>query len=296
MDASLISLIGNGLALGAAYALAAIGFVIVINAVGAVNFATGDFVMAGGFLGVFLASFLPGTMPIPGILLLPAILVLAAAMGWMFSLLAYFPLKNRPPTSVFISTIAVGMILQHGSHAIFGPEPRAGPPLISGGQINQFGLTLSIQQAAVIIVAGAVMFGVYLILFKTQLGRHMRAAAQDREAAEAMGVAVDRVIMVSFALAIALACSAGLMVSNQFFVAPTDGGDFMLKAYIATTIGGWGRIKGAAVGALIIGLFETIVAGTYSYVVAEAALYLALLAVLLWRPSGLFGEAMGRRV
>ena len=295
MDLGLASLIANGVALGAAYALTAVGFVLIINAVGAVNFAQGDFVMAGGFLAVFAASLLPETVPVPGLLLLPLILTAAAVIGVLFSLIAYQPVQSRPPTTFFITTIACGLILQHGAQALFGPDPRAGPPLVGGGSIEIAGFALSVQQIAVIIVAGLVLGGLHYLMAKTQTGRHMRAAAQNREAAEAMGVDTGRIIAIGFALAIALAAIAGLLLSNQFFVTPTDGGEFMLKAYIATVIGGWGRIKGAALGALLIGLFETVVAGFVSYVFAEALLYAGLLLILFVQPEGLFGEALGRR-
>src|SRR3546814_27382 len=106
----ILQLLLNGIALGAAYALAALGFVLVLNATRAVNFAQGDMVMAGGFLAVALAQ----VLPLPGILLLPAVAALMAALGLLISLVAYLPLKDRPPTSIFISTIAVGVILQQG--------------------------------------------------------------------------------------------------------------------------------------------------------------------------------------
>ena len=102
-------------------------------------------------------------------------------------------------------------------------------------------------------------------------------------------------IAASFALATALAGAAGLLLSNQFFVAPTDGTNLMIKAYIATVIGGWGRLGGAAGGALLIALFEVVVSAWLSYAVAEGALYAALLAILFLRPQGLLGEAAGRR-
>ena len=128
----ILQLLLNGIGLGAAYALAALGFVLVLNATRAVNFAQGDLVMAGGFLAVALG----GWLPLPGIALLPAVLVLMAALGLAVSLVAYLPLRNRPPTSIFISTIAVGVILQQGANDIFGAAPQAGPPLLGGGFVS----------------------------------------------------------------------------------------------------------------------------------------------------------------
>ncbi len=113
--------------------------------------------------------------------------------------------------------------------------------------------------------------------------------------ARAVGIPVRVTIAVSFALSAALAGAAGLLLSNQYLVTPTDGGMLMLKAYVAVVIGGWGRVWGAALGAFAIAVFETLVAAWASFLVAEALLYLGVLVVLAIRPQGLFGEAEGRR-
>jgi branched-chain amino acid transport system permease protein len=113
--------------------------------------------------------------------------------------------------------------------------------------------------------------------------------------AESIGINGPRCISITFSLAIALAGAAGLLLSNQFFVTTSDGGLYMLKAYIAVTLGGWGRLDGAVIAALAIGLFEVIMATLVSYVVAEALLFAALLLVLFFRPSGLFAEVVQRR-
>ncbi len=287
----ILQLLLNGLALGAAYALAALGFVLVLNASRAVNFAQGDLVMAGGFVAVALGSWLP----LPGILLLPAVLALMALLGLAVGLVAYVPLKDRPPTSIFISTIAIGVILQQGANSLFGGAPQAGPPLVGGGAIAAGDLVLSRQSVAIVAVAALLVLLLHLLLTRTQAGRRMRAAAQDPEMARAMGIEVTGTALTSFALAAALAGAAGLLLANQYFVTPTAGGDLMLKAYIAVVIGGWGRLGGAVLGALLIALFEVGVAAAVSYPVAEALLYAALLAVLALRPQGLLGEAEGRR-
>ncbi|MBT6140056.1 MAG: branched-chain amino acid ABC transporter permease [Rhodospirillaceae bacterium] len=292
---ALAQLTVNGIALGAAYALAALGFVLVINAVGAVNFAHGDFVMAGGFLAVAISGYLPADLELPGLVVLPLTMLVAAGLGLLLSLIAYFPLRGRPPVSVFISTIAVAIILQHGTNAIFGPAPRAAPPVFGDGQVDLGIASVSMQQVAVIVVAAVLIGAVALVLSRTRFGRRLRAAAQDPEMAEAIGIDVPLMIAVTFALAISLAGATGALLANQFFVSPDDGGNYMLKAYIAVVIGGWGRIHGAVLGALLIGMFEVVVAAAASYVVAEALLYGALLAVLVLRPQGLFGEAEGRR-
>ncbi|MBM85870.1 MAG: branched-chain amino acid ABC transporter permease [Rhodospirillaceae bacterium] len=295
----MLQLLVNGIALGAAYALIALGFVLVINAIGAVNFAQGDLVMTGGFVAVILADWLieseAWTTWGLGVLVLPLTMVAMAALGILFSLFAYVPLRNRPPVSVFISTIAFGMMLQHGANAAFGPDPRNGPPLIEAGMVSFGSVGVSLQQISVIVAATFLIGTTRVVLFQTQFGRQLRATAQDQEMAEAIGVDGFRSIGLTFALAVALAGAAGMLLSNQFFVTPTDGGVFMLKAYIAVTLGGWGRLDGATVAAILIGIFEVMVAAVVSYVVAEALLYATLLLVLLLRPSGFLAESIQRR-
>lgn len=277
-------LIASSLALGAAYALMAIGFVLVLNAVNAVNFAHGDWVVAGGFVTVMAA----GLLPLPGIVLLPLVVATMMALGLLVGAIAYLPLRQRPPTSVFVSTIAVGIVIQNGLTAAFGAAPRATPALLPGSDIGVLGL--SDQQAATLVAAALIVAGLGFVLERTRLGRWLRASAQDPEIARTLGIPVTWMTLLSFAAAAGLAGAAGLMTGHALFMTPTDGGSFMLKAYIAVTIGGWGRISGAVAGAFIIALFEVLFAGLVSYVWAEAALYAVLLLVLALRPQGLLGE------
>lgn len=286
-----LQLLVDGIALGAAYALVAAGFVLALNASRAINFAHGDMVMAGGFLSVALAA----ALPVSGLLLLPAVVAIMAAFGIAISAVAYFPLRARPVVSVFVSTIAVGIMLQNVATAWFGAAPRAGPSLLGGGVIELGGASLGRQAVAVVVIAALAYLGLHLLLGRSQLGRRLRAAAQDPAMAAAIGIDVTRMTAFAFALSAALAGAAGLLLSNSYFVTPTEGGNLMLKAYIAATIGGWGRLNGAALGALAIGLFETAVAAHFSAVIAEALLYAGLLVVLFVRPRGLFGERAGIR-
>ena len=284
-------LLVNGVALGAAYALVALGFVLVLNATSAVNFAQGDLVMAGGLLAVALAPLIP----LPGIVLLPVVLVLMAGLGLLLALAAYLPLRRRPSVSVFISTIAVGIILQNGAAILFGPEPRAAPPLFGDDTLYIAGLAVPEQSLAIVAVAALLIGAQQWVFARTQLGRRLRATAQDPEMARACGVPVAAMILVTFAIGAACAGAAGLLLANRYFVTPTSGGDLILKAYIAVTVGGWGSVPGAVVGALLIALFEVGVSSVLSYPVALGALYLTLLAILVLRPQGLFGEAVRRR-
>lgn len=299
----MLQVLANGLALGAAYALVALGFVLVVNATGAVNFAQGDLVMAGGFVAVALA----GLWPLPGFALLPVVLVVMAGLGLLLSAVAYFPLRRRPPGAVFVSTIAVGIMLENVANALFGAEPHAAPALVGGGLMTVGPVTLSRQAVAVIVVAAVLIVAQQILFTRTRLGQRLRATAEDRDMAAAIGIDVNRMIALTFALAAALGGAAGLLVANSFFITPTDGTNYMLKAYVAVVIGGWGSVPGAVVGALLIALFEVAypslpllvpalpASWLFSETTATIILYLVVLALLFFRPRGLLGEAVLRR-
>ena len=286
----------DGLALGAAYALVALGFVLILNAAGAVNFAQGDLVMAGGFAAVLLAGLLPlDGIAVPGLVLAPLVMIAGGAGGWIVAEVAYRPLRHRPPVAVFISTIAVGIMLQHGANGWFGAAERRTPPLVTGEPLAAGGLTISLQSLAIIGTAALVILLLHQLLERTQLGRRLRAAAEDPEMARALGIRVRRLTALAFALGAGLAALAGLLLANVYFVTPTAGLAFMLKAYIAVTIGGWGSLRGAVAGAFLVALFELAAGRLLTASMADALLYVALLMALLLRPQGLFGEAAGRR-
>ena len=299
----------NALSLGSAYALLALGFVLILNATSAVNFAQGDMVMAGGYVAIAIAPLLAPHLGASGVMLLPFVIVFMVALGLAFSLLAYFPLKSRPPVSVFISTIAFGIIFQNGANAIFGAAPLGAPPLLGGGQIEALGASVSVQSVAVIGVAAILILIQWWLFAKTPLGRRLRATAQDRGMAEAVGIRVNWMIALTFGLAAALAGAAGLLLANTFFVSPTDGSNYIIKAYIAVTIGGWGSLPGAVLGALLIALFEVIYPSlpalvgltaawgqiAFSQTMSTIILYAVVLAILFFRPQGIFGEVIQRR-
>ena len=303
------------LALGSAYALVALGFVLILNATGAVNFAQGDLVMAGGFGAVLLGQ----ALHLPGLLLLPLLLLAMAGTGALVAFVAYLPLRRRPAEAVFISTIAVGIILQQGANRLFGAEPAAaplllGPPLLPpsllrADRVRVAGLDVGVQSLAIIGTAALLIAALHLVFTRTQFGRRLRATAQDREIAAAIGIPVDAMVVGTFAAGAALAGAAGLLLSNVFFVTPTAGSDYIVKAYVAVVLGGWGSIAGAVAGAGLIAAFEVaypslplLVPGLarlpvalFSQTASEIVMDAAVLLVLAVRPRGLFGEAVNRR-
>jgi branched-chain amino acid transport system permease protein len=287
-----LQLLINGVALGAAYALVALGFVFIVNATSAVNFAHGDLVMAGGYVAVGLGAL----APLPILVLLPVVAAIMFAVGIAVALVAYFPLASRPPSTVFISTLLCGIVLQNLFLVLFGPQARAAPPLIKSGIVHLGGIEISIQALGTLGVAAALIALQYVVFMRTQIGRRLRATAQDRQMAQAVGIRTSAVIAATFGFGTALAGVAGALLANQFFVYPTGGISLSVYAYIAVVIGGWGSIAGAVIGALMISIFQVVVSAYVSYAVATGLLYVSLLLIFFFRPQGIFGELVQRRV
>jgi branched-chain amino acid transport system permease protein len=275
-----------------AYALIALGFVLALNAAGAVNFAHGDLVVLGGAVAVMLAAWLG----LPGFLLLPLVALALAFAGVLAAHVAILPLARRPPEQTFVATLALAAVIEQTLTLTLGAAPRTTPPFVGSGAVTIGGVPLGLQPLSIVIVGGVLVAALWFLLERTQIGRRMRAVASDRQMARAVGIPVGRYVTLSLALSGALAGVAGFLLGHQFLVTPTQGAGHMLKAYIAVALGGWGSVPGALVGALAIGAFETLVSAQVGDAWASAALYAAVLLVLTVQPRGLFGEPVGQRV
>jgi branched-chain amino acid transport system permease protein len=189
-----------------------------------------------------------------------------------------------------------GIVLQNLFLILFGPQARAAPPLIKSGMMHLGAVDISIQAAGTLAVAAALIGLQYLVFARTQIGRRLRATAQDRQMAQAVGIRAYVMIAGTFGAGTALAGVAGALLANQFFVYPTGGIPLSVYAYIAVVIGGWGSIAGAVIGAMMISVFQVVVSAYVSYAVATGLLYFVLLLVFFFRPQGIFGELVQRRV
>jgi branched-chain amino acid transport system permease protein len=287
---AILQLIINGIALGALYALVTLGFVFVINATGAVNFAQGELVMAGGYAAVALQSVISA-----GPLIVVAVAIIMFFAGLVLALVAYFPLMRRPPATVFISTLLCGIFLQSLFVVVFGPEARGGPPLFSSSLLRLGPIEISQQSAGIVLVAAILITLQFIVFSRTQIGRKLRATTQDREMAQAIGIPALRMIAITFGIGASLAGVAGALLANQYFVWPTGGITLTVFAYMAVVVGGWGSIPGAVVGAMLIALFQVLVASFMSSTAATILLYLVVLSLFIVRPQGLLGEHVRRR-
>lgn len=277
----------NGVALGSIYALVSLGYTMVYGTIRLINFAHGDIFMMGAFVGYYLITVLQ-----MNVFLAMCISVLfCAILGVLIERIAYKPLRNSTRVAALITAIGVSYLLQNIIIYFVGPEVKAFPSVIPTQIFRVFGLVINSKQILVVGITLILMVSLQVIVRYTKMGKAMRAVAVDAEAAQLMGINVDRVISFTFALGSGLAGFAGVLVGiNYNSIAPTMGTAYGMKAFIAAVVGGVGSIPGAMVGGYLIGLLETIVTflGWSSY--RDAAVYVLLIIILLVLPSGLFGK------
>lgn len=285
-------LIFNGLTMGCIYALIAFGFILIYNAVGAVNFAQGDLVMVGSYLGILGMSYWG-----LGLLLTMALVIVGSALfGYIFQRLAYYPLRDGPTINVVISCLGAGIFMKNAMQVIAGPEPLTMKPFFEQETVHLASLQIP-TQSVVIIALTVVLFALqYWFFFGTSLGRKLRATANDKYAARLSGVRVRRMIALAFVISCVLAGVAGFILVPIFLASPSMGFGLVVKAWIGVVIGGFGSVPGAIVGGLIVGLLETFTASYISSAYKDVITMLVLLAVLFLRPQGIFSESVQEKV
>jgi branched-chain amino acid transport system permease protein len=282
----MLQLLINGIAIGCIYALVSCGFVLIYNAVGAVNFAQGELVMVGAFLGATSAVFLH----FPPVAALLAAVVGSAVVGFLFQRVAYYPIRNRPAITFIVVSIGMGILLRNSALVIWGPEPFA-PPDFMGGRMVRLGDSVVPAHNLLIIGGTLLIYGAQFAFFsRTRLGRRLEATAEDQETARLMGIDVPTMIALTFVLSAALSAVAGYLLAPVIFVSPEMGLHVILKAFIAIVIGGFGSIVGTLVGGIFLGVMELFTAAYLSSAYKDVFSFLVLLTVLVFLPEGFFGE------
>ena len=283
----------NGISVGGQYALIAIGYTLVYGILRLINFAHGDVFMVAGLIMVY------ATTAMPMYLALPLVLVVTVLLGFLIERVAYKPLRSAPRMSLMISAIGVSYLIQNLAFYITGgvPQPVTNPiPWISEN-VELFGQsTKRVTLVTPVLTILLVVALVYLINH-TKIGMAMRAAAQDFETAQLMGIKINAVISMTFVIGSFLAAvGAMLYFTNYPSVSITSGGMPGLKAFVAAVFGGIGSIPGAVVGAFVIGLCEEIIKGLGYTTFSDAFTFALLIVVLCVRPTGLFGEKVTDKV
>ncbi|WP_422021413.1 branched-chain amino acid ABC transporter permease [Roseibium sp.] len=290
MDA-LMQFVFSGLTIGAVYALVALGFTIIYNASDVVNFAQGEFVMLGGMITVF--AFDAG-LPLPLAALLA--IVATAAIGVALNKFAIEPARGAPVVSLIIITIGASILIRGATQVLFDKQLHRLPAFSGDDPIHLLGATLLPQSLWVIGGAFAIFIALWLFFTRTLLGKAVLATANNRLAAQLVGINTGFVMTLSFALSAAIGALAGVLVTPITLVSYDVGVGLALKGFAAAMLGGMGNPKGALVGGLLLGLFEALTAGYISSQYKEAVAFVVILAVLFVMPQGLFGQKTTERV
>lgn len=294
----------NGLALGAIYALIALGYTMVYGVLRFINFAHGDVFMLGAFAGYFLSPvvnrILPAQSYVGGMLVLVLAMAVCAALGMLIEILAYRPLRNRPKLTVLITAIGVSLFIEYvcQHRGVFGAAPRNFPDLIPANNWHFGGVVLSSNQVIVFVTTLMLLGALRFIVQRTKVGTAMRAVAFNEQAAALMGVNINSIISFTFGLGSALAAAGGILFAmNYASIDPLMGVQTGLKAFVAAVFGGIGNLPGAALGGLILGVIETFaggIPGLSNY--RDGIAFAILIAVLIFRPAGLLGKVQTEKV
>jgi branched-chain amino acid transport system permease protein len=289
----------NGLTLGAIYGLVALGYTMVYGVLGMINFAHGTIYMIGAFISLitFLActTVLGTSVPLALLLTLFAAMGLTALWGWAAERVAYRPLRSAPRLAPLISAIGVSIMLQNFVAQTQGARAKPLPPVFQGGitlmDRGDFVVSLSWMQMVIMALTFGLMAVFTWIITRTALGRAQRACEQDMKMASLLGIDVDRVISTTFIIGAGLAGVAGMMVTLYYGVIDFYIGFLAgIKAFTAAVLGGIGSLPGAMLGGLLIGLIEAFWSAYFSIEYKDVATFSILVAVLVFRPTGLLGR------
>jgi len=287
-----LQLVFSGLATGSIYALAALGFTLLWQASGTVNFAQGEFVMLPAFAMLAFVHF-----GFPLLLAFAATCVIAAiVLGWGFKRGVADPLLKFGLMPIVVATIGLAIALRNGVRAGYSAEAFPFPSLFAD-QLFQFGgVTVSLADVGTLAMATALVLGTQAFLARTVTGRAMQAVAQNTDSATVLGIDVPRMVFYTFAINAVLACAAALLVMPTYLAKFDMGESLGTKAFFAAIIGGFNNSRGALLGGLIVGVCENLAAAYISPAYKDAVALVIFLAVILFKPQGLLGKRVERKV
>ena len=292
----LIQSLMYGLNLGSIYALTALGYTMVYGIIRMINFAHGDFIMVGGFT-LFYTIPVMKNLGMPLWLAVLAAIIVCVGVGVLTEQIAYKPVRGQGSTTALITARGMSLVLENGALVIFGSAPRNVPPMFSLPTIEIMGAPIPGQTLLTLVIGFIVMAILSLFIKYTKLGKAMRAVPEDKVASTLVGINVNKIITITFAIGSGLAAVASMMYTTSYVSIKNELGITLgLKAFVAAVLGGIGSIPGAMIGGLLLGIVEILVKvymlpGTY-----EAVTYLILIVVLLVRPTGLLGKAVSEKV
>lgn len=283
----------NAISLGSIYALVALGYTMVYGIIRLINFAHGDMLMLGTYIGYMLLT----VFKLDFLTALILTMLICAIGGVLIERVAYKPLRKAPRIAALITAIGVSYFIENMMLVIVGSESKAFPDALGNMSINLLGATMTLKQIVILSITVVLMLILTFTIKKTKMGKAMRAVSTDEEAAQLMGINVNHVISFTFLIGSALAGAAGVLVGMYYgSLSPLMGIQPGLKAFIAAVLGGIGNVPGAMLGGYLIGGLETLVnmLGYSSY--KDAVVYVILIIILMVKPAGLLGKALKEKV
>jgi branched-chain amino acid transport system permease protein len=287
-----LQLFFSGLATGSIYALAALGFTLLWQASGTINFAQGEFVMLPAFM-------LLGFMAIGAPLLVSFVLTILLAvllLGYLFKRGVVDPLLRFGMMPIVVATIGLSIAMRNGVRAGYSAEAHPFPSLFADKIYNIAGVTITLQDMGTFALAMLIVLATQAFLAKTVTGRAMQAVAQNTESASVLGINVPRMILYTFAINAVLAVAAALLVTPTYLAKFDMGEGLGTKAFFAAIIGGFNNSRGALLGGLIVGVSENLAAAYISPAYKDAVALIIFMAVILFKPQGLLGKKVERKV
>ncbi len=277
----------NGIMLGSAYSLVAIGYTLIFGVLNLLHFAHGEVFMLGAYIGLQIVLGLK--LGIAGAI--TGAMAGAAVLGLLIERVAFRPIKKEHFLAPLIATIGITIILQESTNKIFGSEPVGFPQAVTLRNFQMGPVGINTLQILILAIALFLMAALHLFVAKTKLGRAMRATAENATTARLLGVKVHRIVMITFVAASSLAGAAGVLVGMAYnAVSPYMGAQMAGKGFAIMLLGGLGNIKGAMVGGLILGVAEILSVGYLASSYRDAFAFGVMILILIFRPSGLFGS------
>ncbi len=276
----------SGILVGGVYALIGIGLTIIFGVMRIINFAHGDILMVGMYLTYELFT-LAGIDPFVSILVTIPLMFLFG--GFLQKVFINRALDALPQNQILL-TIGLGLIMSNTMMLIYTSDYRILTTSYSSESVKLLGISISEPLAISFVITSVITLLLYWFLMRTDTGQAIRATAQDREAAQLMGINVKRMSIIAFGLGAALAGTAGALISPTYYIFPQIGSSFTLKAFVITVLGGMGSVVGATLGGIIIGVAESMGAVYISSGWKDVVVFVIFLLVLLFKPSGLMGR------
>ena len=286
----------NGLNQGAIYALIALGYTMVYGIIRMINFAHGDFIMIGAYT-LFYTIPLMVDAGMPAWMAVIVAVAVCALVGVLVEILAYRPVRKAGPMSALITALAMSIFLENLAMVLFGAKPHNVQAIFSLPTITVGGVSLPLNVLLTIGIGVAMMLCMQLFVKKTKLGKAMRAVPQDKDASTLVGINVNKIITLTFAIGSALAAVAGVLYCSAYpNLSPYTGAMPGIKAFVAAVFGGIGSIPGAFIGGIILGVIEALSKAYISSQLSDAIVFAVLIVVLLVRPTGILGKKINEKV